>query len=78
MNDLAGLQEKLNAFDKLLQALMPFVSPPAQEQLNRLRQLLSPFSQLQEMMEMMEVMNAMQDLSSAFGQEKDAEGDHET
>ncbi len=78
MNDLAGLQEKLDAFDKLLQALTPFVSPPARERLRQLRQALQPFSQLKEMMEMLEVMNAMQDLSSAFGQEKDAEGGHET
>ncbi len=78
MNDLAGLQEKLDAFDKLLQALTPFVSPPARERLKQLRQMLQPFSQLQEMMEMLEVMNAMQDLSSAFGAEPNPENDHIT
>ncbi|MCD8381138.1 MAG: hypothetical protein LUC95_12680 [Lachnospiraceae bacterium] len=79
MNDLTGLQEKLDAFDKLLQALMPFVSPPAQRRLEQLRQTLQPFSQLQEMMEMLNVMNAMQNLNSASDEEEtNPEDAHET
>ncbi len=78
MNDLSGLQEKLDAFDKLLQALMPFVSPPAQGRLKKLQQALQPFSQLKEMMEMLEVMNAMQDLGSVFGAEASPQDNHET
>ncbi|MCD7751350.1 MAG: hypothetical protein LUI10_06365 [Lachnospiraceae bacterium] len=79
MNDLTGLKEKLEAFDKLLQALIPFVSPPAQRRLEQLRQTLQPFSQLQEMMEMLKVVNAMQDLSSASDEgNTNPEDDHET
>ncbi len=78
MDDLAGLQEKFDALDKLLQALMPFVSPAAGARLEQLRQALAPFSQLQEMMEMLKVMSAMQDLSNAFGAETNPETDHKT
>ncbi|MCD8067403.1 MAG: hypothetical protein LUE87_00645 [Lachnospiraceae bacterium] len=78
MDDLAGLQAKLDAFDKLLLALKPFVPLPAQARLEQLRQMLQPFSQLQEMMEMMEVMSAMQDMNGMFGSPPDPGSEHNT
>ncbi len=65
MEDMDNLQNQLENIDKLLEALLPFVSSGMQNKLRSMHQMLEPIKHLKEMMKTMEMIRAMQDMMSA-------------
>lgn len=60
MEDLDRLQGQFENIDRLLDALLPFVSPPMRSKLNTLHQMLEPLKHMKDMMQTMEMLRAMQ------------------
>lgn len=64
MEDLDRLQGQFENIDRLLDALLPFVSPPMQSKLFALHQMLEPLKHMKDMMQTMEMLRTMQAVMS--------------
>lgn len=64
MEDVDKLQTQFENIDKLLEALLPFVSSERQNMLHSLHQMLEPMKHIKDIMKTMEMMRAMQSMMS--------------
>ena len=65
MEDIDKLQTQFENIDKLLDALMPFVSSHYKPKLYSIHQMLEPFKHLKDMMNMMETIRMLQSMMNA-------------
>lgn len=64
MEDIDRLQGQFENIDKLLDALLPFVSPDMQIKLQALHKMLEPMKHIKDMMKTMEMIQTMQSVMS--------------
>lgn len=65
MEDIDKLQNQFENIDKLLEALLPFVSYQHQNKLHSIHQMLEPMKHIKEMFKMMEMFRTMQSMINA-------------
>lgn len=65
MEDVDHLQGQFENIDKLLEALLPFVSSGMQSRLHSLHQMLEPMKHIKDMMKMMDMVRTMQSMMNA-------------
>lgn len=64
MEDIDKLQLQFENIDRLLEALLPFVSSDKQNMLHSLHQMLEPFKHIKDIMKTMEMIKTMQAMMS--------------
>ena len=64
MEDIDHLQVQYENIDRLLDALLPFVSSGMQNRLRSLHQMLEPMKHMKDIMKTMEMVRAMQSMMS--------------
>ena len=62
MEDVDKLQTQFENIDRLLEALLPFVSSRYQSKLRSIHQMLEPMKHIREIMRTMEMVKAMQSM----------------
>jgi hypothetical protein len=65
MEDIDKLQTQFENIDRLLDALLPFVSSHHKTKLHSIHQMLEPLKHLKEMMKMMETIRMLQSMMNA-------------
>ena len=65
MEDIDNLQGQFENIDKLLEALLPFVSSGMQGRLRSMHQMLEPMKHIKDMMKMMDMVRTMQSMMSS-------------
>ena len=65
MEDIDKLQDQFENIDKLLEALLPFVSSHHKGKLHSIRQMLEPLKHIKDMMKMMEMVRNLQSIMNA-------------
>ena len=64
MEDIDKLQIQFENIDRLLEALIPFVSSEKQNMLHSFHRILEPMKHIKDIMKTMEMVNAMQSMMS--------------
>lgn len=64
MEDVDKLQTQFENIDRLLEALLPFVSSERQNMLHSLHQMLEPMKHIKDIMKTMEMIQTMQSMMS--------------
>lgn len=62
MEDIDHLQGQFENIDRLLEALLPFVSSEMQSRLHSLHQMLEPMKHIKDIMKTMEMVRTMQSM----------------
>lgn len=65
MEDIDKLQVQFENIDRLLEALVPFVSSEKQNMLRSFHRMLEPMKHIKDIMKTMEMINAMQSMMSS-------------
>ena len=65
MEDIDKLQIQFENIDRLLEALLPFVSSHYQAKLHSIHQMLEPMKHIKDMMKTMEMIRTMQSMMNA-------------
>lgn len=64
MEDIDKMQSTFENIDKLIEALIPFVSSDRQNMLHSFHQMLEPMKHIKDIMKTMEMVKAMQSMMS--------------